>query len=180
MYSKITLLFVLATFFAVNETKAQWAIGATYENKQISSDLSTSGFGLRIERDLKLPVPLIFLRTRAHYSYFRDSNSFSLDGIQYDDVSNYDFGVAAIAGVNIALLSPYAGFGIGLEDYKIDGGDGQGSLSDEYYFQAMVGLGLNLLPVIQPFAELRYSGFNKREEITDSQQRLMFGVALRF
>lgn len=180
--SKIALILVLATFFAVNESQAQWSVGATYENKQNTNGLPSNGFGIQLERDMKLPLPLIFIRTRAHYSYFNDTNNPSFGGVQFDDVSSYDFGVSALAGADIALLSPYAGFGVGLEDYSWNGGDNQSyePNENEFYFQAMIGLGLNLLPIIQPFAELRHSGFSQREDITNSQRRLMFGVALRF
>lgn len=177
-YLKVSLLFIIIFAFALDESEAQWSIGATYENRQINP---TNGFGIQLERDMKLPMPLLFIRTRAHYSYFNDSNNPSLDGIVYDDIISYDFGVAAIAGANIAMLSPYAGFGIGLEDYKRNGGEsGYAPDENEWYFQAMAGLGLNLLPVLKPFIELRYSGFSEMEEISDSQQRLMIGVALRF
>ncbi|MEX2640498.1 MAG: hypothetical protein WD266_07410 [Balneolales bacterium] len=179
IFTKSTLLFVIALFIVVSESNAQWSIGATYENK---GEVPTNGFGLQLERDMKLPIPLIFIRTRAHASFFNETNNITSGNIQIDqEVSSYDFGVAAIAGANIALLSPYAGLGIGLEDYSINSdGDSFTPIENEVYYQAMVGLGLNLLPLIKPFVELRYSGFSNTDEISDSQQRLMFGVALRF
>ncbi|MEX1121712.1 MAG: outer membrane beta-barrel protein [Balneolales bacterium] len=181
---KVLLVFVIATFCVVSESQAQLSIGATYENKQNASTngMASNGFGIQLERDMSFPIPLIFLRTRAHYSYFTDSNRPSLEGVQFDQVSSYDFGVGAILGANIALFSPYAGFGVGLEDYSRSGGDIENYTpnENEFYYQVMGGVGLNVLPIIQPFIELRYSGFNNRDEIADSQKRLMFGVALRF
>ena len=177
---KIAFLLVLATLFAVNKSHAQWSVGATYENK---NEMPRSGFGLQIERDLRLPLPMLFIRTRAHYSYFNENNSVTLDGITLDrKVSSYDFGAGALAGLNIGLFSPYAGMGIGLENYSMtgEGNDDVIPTGNEVYYQAMLGLGLNALPLIKPFVELRYTGFSHTREITDSEQRIVLGVALRF
>ena len=180
------ILFTLALVFATQNTaSAQYSLGVSYENR---SEDPTNGFGFQLESSL-FPLPLIDLRLRGHFSYFSEDNEITRDGISYDaEVESYDFGVAGIGSLSLGLIDPYVGVGLGSESWSASGpaeGD-LGPIMDiddsSFYYYGVGGLSFSLLPAIEPYVELRYSGFSDfdREEIFDSDRRFLVGVALRF
>jgi len=187
MFKSITKYATVLLFALVlaKPAAAQWGIGASYE---IREESPKNGFGLRLERDIKLPVPLVFLGTRAHFSYFSDENSVTGNGVTYSrDIKNYDFGLAAYGGVSLGLLKPYVGLGLGSETYDVNYKDAQTLYTEgsdsKLFYNAFVGAALSPIPMLDPFIEYRFSdvGSNfKYSNINKSNGRLIFGVTLRF
>jgi len=164
---------------------AQWSIGASYE---IRNEKPKNGFGVRLERDILQKIPVVNLGLRAHFSYFSDKNSFSRNGTTYDsEIKNYDYGLAAIGGVSVGLISPYVGLGLGSNNAKFDVKNaslpGEGSDSN-LYWNGFVGAKVSPIPVIKPFVEYRIQStkeFNKLDQnVNTSNGRLMFGISLAF
>lgn len=174
------LLFSTSTF-------AQLEIGASYELRE---EEPQHGFGLRIQKGFLEQLPLIDLGLRAHFSYFSAENSASEAGITYSrDLTNYDFGLAFIGGVNVGLMQPYIGLGLGSETVDIKPEDiGGVNISEEdrnesnIYWNAIVGAKVTVIPLIKPFIEYRYSNnsLSDPEVAKLSTGRIMFGVALSF
>ena len=94
------------------QSMAQWSIGASYEMRNEDPE---NGFGLRIERDILQPIPIIDIGLRAHFSYFTDENDFSTGNgpTISSELTYYDYGLAATGGVSLGLFKPYVGLGIG-------------------------------------------------------------------
>jgi opacity protein-like surface antigen len=174
---------VLALFIplTIAETaKAQWSIGASYE---VRNEDPTNGFGVRVERGILGIVPVVDFGMRAHFSYFNESNSASFDNISIDgDITSYDYGLAVLAGINIALVKPYVGLGIGSENFEFDAESGQNSFDESnFYWNGFGGVELNLIPVIKPFLEYRITQLTGTEDVNfDNVGRIAVGVSLRF
>lgn len=168
---------------------AQYEIGASYE---IRDETPENGFGLRIERGILDGVPLVNLGVRAHFSYFSDENNVDPENATFsysEDLSVYDFGIAATGGVSIGLMEPYVGLGLGSEttDLNIKDFEGVGSEPEEgeesnIYWNTYIGAKVTVIPVLKPFVEYRYSNKELSEpDLADSQNgRIIFGVSLSF
>jgi opacity protein-like surface antigen len=212
-FSFLTLLTVgLFCLTTIESAQAQWAIGASYEVKtDAENGEPKSGFGARIDRVIGLPLPLLDLRLRGHFSYFSDENTLSYDisggnfsgsGSFSKEVKNYDFGAQLIAQLNF-IVSPYAGVGIGSENYQATltdfnsvSGDDPSTLdpdkdSNSMYWTGTAGLSTNAIPVIKPFVEYRFkdafepsdlAGANKEfvQGLKGKQSRVIFGILLQF
>lgn len=183
----IAILFSFVLVFTTqNVASAQHSLGVSYENR---GEDPTNGFGFQLESSL-FSLPLIDLRLRGHFSYFSEDNEITREGLTYDEeIEAYDFGVAGIGSVSLGLIDPYVGVGLGSESWsasrdEVTGIEGPDLDIDDssFYYYGVGGLSFSLLPAIEPYIELRYSGFSDfdREEIFDSDRRLLLGVAFRF
>ncbi|MDX1639244.1 MAG: outer membrane beta-barrel protein [Balneolaceae bacterium] len=185
---------MLAVSIVPQEAEAQWGIGASYE---IRDEVPENGFGVRIERGILNKLPVVKLGLRAHFSNFSEENNVTTSGnVSYtQEISDYDFGVTALGGVNIGLVKPYVGLGLGSNTINIDRSDlPSGSpLSQEddesnIYWNALVGAEVSAIPLLKPFVEYRYTDVGgdffddvQSQSVPSSQNgRIVFGVLLRF
>ncbi|MEX0720923.1 MAG: porin family protein [Balneolaceae bacterium] len=167
---------------------AQIEIGASFE---LRNEDPESGFGLRIQKGFFEILPMVDVGLRAHFSYFREENQVDdSGGFSYsEDLTNYDFGIAAYGGVSLGLMEPYIGLGLGSEttdinvDYPLGAGPGpeEGEESN-IYWNTFVGAKVTIIPLVKPFVEYRYSNKELGEPtLADAQNgRIMFGVNLSF
>ncbi len=186
MRRTVTIITLLIVVFSTSAF-AQLEIGASYE---LRDESPKNGFGLRVQKGFLDKLPLVNLGLRAHFSYFSEENSASESGVTYSrDLTNYDFGLALIGGVNVGLMQPYIGLGLGSETVDIKPQDLEGvTISEEdqnesnIYWNAIVGAKVTVIPLIKPFIEYRYSNNSLSEpEVADlSTGRIMFGVSLSF
>jgi opacity protein-like surface antigen len=213
---KLSILSVLVigvfALTTVQKAQAQMAIGASYEMKtDVAEGEPETGFGARIDKVLGLPLPLMDLRIRGHFSYFSDQNKLNYDinddgfsgsGTYSKEIENYDFGAQLIAQVNF-LVSPYAGIGVGSENYQATVSDLQASSGDDpsqldpdndnnsFYWTGTAGLSTNAIPVIKPFVEYRFKNAFEPSDLASTdkefvkglqgqQSRVIFGILLQF
>ena len=175
----------LLLFSATPQTAtAQWSIGASYE---IRNEDPQNGFGARIERDILQKLPIVNLGIRAHFSYFSEDNYVGRNNVTYGEITNYDYGLAAVGGVTVGPISPYVGLGLGASTLDIQGSDAQNPGADDssVYWNGFIGSEVSLLPFIKPFVEYRLQDVsNYKDEISNiskqSDGRLIFGVSLQF
>ncbi len=190
-----TLSFVLLTIlvagFTYQQAEAQFSIGASYE---VRSNNPTNGFGIRIENDLPLKLPLVAIGVRAQFSNFSEKNKItgtvSNPGVTYDQkLNHYNIGLMALAKVKLGLLSPYVGLGIGTNrlDVKNSGiGQLEGPKNKtKIYYEGALGAEATLLPFLHPFIEYRLQKNNIKGvvngyEAKDSNGIWAFGVSLQF
>ena len=175
-------------------TVAQLEIGASYE---LRNEDPQNGFGLRIQKGILGSLPIVNLGIRIHGSYFSEENSLELEANNQSysysrDLTNYDVGVAAIAGVSVGLLEPYVGLGLGTQNYErvIENYDGPDSVApgagddNSLYWNMLAGAKVTVIPLIKPFVEYRYSDTSLSEpeldDINRQTGRIMFGVSLSF
>ncbi len=181
----VTLFFVGG--FMISTAAAQFGIGATYE---VRSKDPQNGFGLRIENMAKLPIPLLSLGFRAHFSYFSSQNKITSNGnISYEtnNINDYDLGLDAIGEVKLGLVNPYIGLGIGSRTYKVDY-KAVANLSNEkqssIFYNGTIGVQLGIIPVLKPFIEYRVTKSNLKDfkgaTPSNTNGRYIFGVLLQF
>lgn len=165
---------------------AQWSIGASYEIRQ---EDPTNGFGVRLERQILKPIPIVDLGLRAHFSYFSEENNISSNGATYSQkLENYDFGLAAIGGVSVGLVKPYVGLGLGsttfdlsTEDFPDSGPQQEPDDSEsKVFWNALVGAEVKPIPLLTPFVEYRFQQVDEPEFAPGSTGRLIFGLSLSF
>lgn len=184
---------ILLLPLAITENaQAQWELGASYE---IRDEDPTKGFGLRIERDILSATPVVNLGLRAHFSYFSENNDVTIgsgeSSLSYDrEFESYDFGLAATGGVNVGLVTPYVGLGIGWDNSKIEmsedlsgtGFEGPDSFDEtDFYWNGFIGAKISIIPVVNPFIEYRFTKITDRDDIDlDNVSRLALGISLRF
>ncbi|HKK46636.1 MAG TPA: outer membrane beta-barrel protein [Balneolaceae bacterium] len=187
-FKKITFpIFFIVLLVCATPQKmlAQWSIGGSYE---IRNEKPKNGFGVRLERDILQKLPIINLGLRAHFSYFSENNKLDTNGATYDtEIKNYDYGLAAVGGVSVGLISPYVGLGLGSEnaDFNVKNASLPGEGSDNnLYWNGFVGAKVSPIPVIKPFVEYRISSTKKFKDLNNSVNtsdgRLIFGVSLAF
>lgn len=164
------------------QSAAQWSIGASYETRDEEPE---NGFGLRIERDILKPIPIIDIGLRAHFSFFNEDNEFN-QGTQNisGELTYYDYGLAATGGLSLGLLKPYVGLGIGKNDVEFKGDDGSSDFSDtSFFWNSFVGAEVTAIPKLHPFVEYRFEEVDEPEnsEVSfDSDGRLIIGLSLSF
>ena len=164
---------------------AQFEIGASYELRDENPE---NGFGIRIQKGLFESLPVVNLGVRLHASYFSDENNLSRNGVSYSqDLTNYDVGIAAYGGVGLGLLEPYAGVGLGTENFEsvIDNYSGSEELTGEesgLYWNTFVGAKVTIIPMLKPFVEYRYSDKElSSPKLQDAQSgRIAFGILISF
>ncbi len=173
------VLFVFL-FIPAENAEAQWGIGASYEMRDYEP---TSGFGLRIQRDILGGLPILNVGLRAHFSYFSEEiESYRNVGIPAE-LESYDFGMAALGGINVGLLKPYVGAGLGSESFEFAGvGTEQQNFEDNsLYWNLFVGAELSPIPVLKPFIEYRLTRFFDDDESDYNHNgRLAVGISLVF
>lgn len=180
---KAAVFFLLALFFLAGEAQAQWSLSGTFENRQADP---SSGFGVQIERSFGLPIPVLDLKTRGHFSFFNEEVDEFRDFDTSMELQSYDYGGGLFAEAGMGLFAPYAGIGLGLENIRPQDQESFEELDDEnsvyYYFAG--GVGLSLIPSIRPFAEYRFStydGFGElSDELDEQQARFLAGIQIRF
>ena len=176
---------------------AQFEVGVSYELREESPQ---NGFGLKIERGLLPNIPLVNIGTRIHFSHFSEDNNLTQSGITFsEEVINYDLGIALVAGINVGIIEPYAGLGIGSEEINITT-DLISGLMDQsnpmllsilsqktennLYWNALVGAKISVLPVLRPFIEYRYTdtrlGKPRLEQFSPQVGRVIVGIAIKF
>ena len=182
-----------------SQSNAQFAIGGGYE---LRDEEPKTGYMVMIENGFLKRFPMISLKTRLHLSVFADEisvrdqdvlNQLELSETQQllSQVDSYDFGLAVLMGVNLGIVKPYAGLGLGNESYKIDysippsltvPSNFKQSLSDNgFYGNVFIGTEISPIPILKPFVEYRFSTFLTQEEINYSQNgRISLGLKLQF
>jgi opacity protein-like surface antigen len=203
MFRKLSALFfgILFVFATVSTTQAQFGIGGSYE---IRNQDPETGFGLRVEKGISLPIPLLKLGVRASVSHFSKQNQLTLSrqnqDINYDrEIRAIDYGASILGKVQLGFVKPYIGVGIGgtRKSFEINVDESVTAIQSEeqdknnFTYHGLIGGEFSLIPLINPFVEYRindYSGSmnmednqNQLEEsIEESNGRLIFGVMLRF
>ena len=180
----LTGLFLIMVFIT-DTASAQWGIGASYE---IRNESPNNGFGVRVEKGIFSSVPLLDFQVRGHFSTFSEENSVTREGIAFDrEFDVYDFGAALVAGVNLGVVKPYAGAGLGSERYRFDSINNSSSSLEvnvsesNYYWNGFGGAEVTLLPFLKPFIEFRYSKLFEPDDLDfDQVSRLAIGVNFRF
>lgn len=149
------ILFAL-TIFPVKDAEAQWSIGASYE---VRDDDPTNGFGVRLERSILQRLPIIDLSLRAHFSLFNETIEGVGDAqVVTQELQAYDFGLAALAGLNVGLVKPYAGLGLGSESFEITRPTVNESFDESsLYWNLLAGAELSILGPLRPFIEYRFT-----------------------
>ncbi|MEX0648438.1 MAG: outer membrane beta-barrel protein [Balneolaceae bacterium] len=188
--TSVTFLFILPLFFAVHaqydrsdryyDDERLWGLGVSYE---IRSENPTTGLGIRFERDMVPPESVFKLGMRAHFSYFNESTSVTEDEVTLDrDFESYDFGLALLAGVEVALAKPYIGIGVGTENFSLDSENPDDNFDENNFFwNAFGGLELAILPSLRPFLEYRITRFTGTDELDfDDVNRVAVGLTFRF
>lgn len=174
---------------AVPQTSsAQWSLGASYE---IRNEEPKNGFGVRLERELLEKAPLVNLGLRGHFSYFNEENYVGRNSVEYGEITNYDYGLAAVGGVTVGPISPYVGLGLGASTFDATIEDaGNAQIDDEnpsdnvVYYNGFVGAKVSIIPALKPFVEYRLEDTadyqDELQNIRESNGRLIFGISLSF
>ncbi len=186
---KKTVLLLLIAFISTS-AYSQIEVGASFE---LRDEEPQSGFGVRIQSGFLDAVPIVNFGLRAHFSYFSETNTVDQNGnFTYDrTIENYDFGLAATAGINIGLLEPYVGAGLGSETVDLSAEDfsnsplpGQEPSEEEesnIYWNTFAGAKVTIIPLVKPFVEYRFSGRDLEiPDVNDRTGRIIFGVVLSF
>lgn len=176
---------LILTFFPAEKVEAQasWGIGASYE--MITDSDPSKGFGVHIERGIFSNLSIVDMRLRAHFSYFSEQiGSFGWLPVLTDQKVS-DFGLAVLGGVNLNLLKPYVGAGVGRENFKrVTSGSGRGISDDSMYLNLYAGAQMSRLPLVKPFIEYRFTRFFEDklfDHINRSHNsRISIGIMLEF
>ena len=188
LFTALFTICLILPFAFAEDAEAQWAIGASYE---IREETPQNGIGVRVERDILSAIPILDFSLRGHASFFNESTTVSRDGATVErDFESFDFGVAALAGVNVALLRPYVGLGLGMDSSSLNEEgttDPRGYDSDDLNWNAFIGSYIRL-PIVSPFIEYRFSrtfdrdidNFDSDDFSRDNISRFAIGVSLRF
>lgn len=172
-------LSALLVLFATADVMAQWGVGASFERR---SDRPTNGFGFQLEYDVLDRIPMVSVRTRLHASYFSEEASISLGGLTATTgkVEAFDFGGAVLGGVKFGLFMPYAGVGVGAENWRFDD-DGDGL---DNFLYGVAGVAITPIPFLKPYIEYRVSSYNDvsaaKKEIGEGRGRFHLGITLQF
>lgn len=176
-------LFIVATCFVLPmQAMAQWSLGVSYEMRDAEPE---NGYGIRIERDILKPLPIVDIGLRAHFSFFNDDNEFTRDNQTISgELQYYDYGLAATGGVSLGIIKPYVGLGIGKDDIEFKGDDEAEDFSDtSFYWNGFAGAELSIIPKLHPFVEYRFQSADDPEDIDyyeTSDGRLILGLSLSF
>jgi hypothetical protein len=171
----ITFVSVIGLLFATQQAQAQFTLGAAYE---IRDEAPENGFGLRLEKGIFPELPLIDLGMRAHFSFFNETSEVTFDDVVVStEVDAYDYGVALLGGVDIGIVRPYVGIGVGSERFDAE----PQFTENNFYWNGFGGAEISLLPLFNPFIEYRIKNISGSDDIGyDSVSRLAIGVNLRF
>lgn len=180
----------LLVFFAISSSAyAQMELGASFE---LRDEEPQSGFGVRIQTPILNSLPLVRIGLRAHFSYFSETNQITNGTFTYDrSVENYDFGLAATAGITLGLLQPYVGAGLGSETVDLSaedfsntpppGSEPNEAKESNIYWNTFIGSKVTVIPLVKPFVEYRFSTRDlEMPDFEDKSGRIIFGVVLSF
>lgn len=178
----ITILALSLLILVPAETSEakKWGIGVSYETRDADPG---RGFGVRLERSILSSLPLVNVDLRAHFSYFSEDVDSYRDIQAPAELDVYDFGLSAIGGINLGLLSPYVGAGLGSESFSAVQTGVQDRNVDEnsFYWNFYGGVAFPLLRVIKPFAEYRFTRLMGSDEFDYSHNsRIAIGVTFNF
>ncbi len=175
------ILFAI-TIFPDKDAEAQWSIGASYE---IRDDDPTNGFGVRLERGILQRLSIIDLSLRAHFSLFNETIEGVGDAqVITQELQSYDFGLAALGGFNVGLVKPYAGLGLGSENFEIIRPSVNESFDESSLnWNLFVGAELSFLGALRPFIEYRYTRLFDDDLFGDDfdyrqNDRLVIGISI--
>ena len=175
--------FALTFSMMPEKASAQWSLGASYE---IRDEEPQNGFGVRLERDILNKIPVVNLKLRGHFSYFSEDNYVGENQASYGKIENYDYGLAAVGGISLGLLSPYVGTGLGSTTTELQNPEGafqEGSESNVFW-NGFVGAEVSPIPTLKPFVEYRFQSAESFDElqysVSTSNGRLIFGISLSF
>lgn len=175
------LAIVVSLGFLSETATAQWSIGGSYE---IRNEDPQNGFGVRLERDLLQPAPIVDLGLRAHFSHFSEDNYVGSNNITYGDINQYDYGLAAVGGISVGLVAPYVGLGLGSSTMELEDDGSEIGSESSLYWNGFVGAKVSPIPYIKPFVEYRLQSTEEYEDFTEdmdtSDGRLIFGVYVTF
>lgn len=176
------ILLLAACLMVPSQAMAQWSLGVSYEQREEAPE---NGYGVRIERDILKPIPIIDIGLRAHFSFFNEDNEFTQDNQSFSgEFTYYDYGLAATAGIGLGLFKPYVGLGVGKDDIEFKGDDGSEDFSDtSFYWNGFAGAELTIIPKLHPFVEYRFQQADHPDDIAvdfESDGRLILGVSLQF
>ena len=186
---KFTKSILVITVFALSMgvlpqmSYGQTSIGASYE---IRDEDPQNGFGVRLEREILNKIPVVNFKLRGHFSYFSEDNYVGENQATYGQIENYDYGLAAVGGISLGLLSPYVGTGLGSTTTDLQNPEGafeEGSESSVFW-NGFVGAEVSPVPALKPFVEYRFQSAESFDElensVSTSNGRLIFGVSLSF
>jgi opacity protein-like surface antigen len=170
-----------------NSAFSQIGLGVTYE---IRDEKPTNGFGVHAQIAL-LNLPLVSLSARAHYSSYSEDNSLTISDVRYNqEIKSSEFGATALVSVGIGLLAPYAGLGIGWQNFSVESALSE-QIADEFNITAdneenaakyfgVIGAAVSPIPLLRPFIEYRYAGITKDNLGPSSHGTWVFGLQIRF
>lgn len=174
------LVLISACLMVPHQAAAQWSFGASYEMREEAPE---NGFGVRIEREIFRPIPIIDIGLRAHFSYFNEENEFSVGGdgpTATREIEYFDYGLAATGGVSLGILKPYVGLGIGSNTFDVEDGDSESN----FFWNTFIGAQLTPIPRLKPFIEYRLQPTDEFEDVGEdfdsSDGRLIIGLSLSF
>lgn len=180
-------LFFALTCFAPPQVQAQWSIGASYEIRQESPE---KGFGGRIGYALLGNQSMLDLRLRGHLSYFSEEYQNYRDFDVPAELTNYDFGLMAVGGVSLGMLTPYVGLGLGANTFKLQGDDlpdnspfDETESNSKISWTGLAGAEVSVLPFLHPFVEYRFEPADRPgfADFGDSDSgRIVLGLSLSF
>ncbi len=182
---KITAGVVLLLLtLGLSEAYAQWGLGVSYERR---NDTPENGFGIQLEKDFLQRLPIVFVRSRLHFSYFSEDASYDIGAgsITTGSVEAYDFGGAVMGGAGLGLFAPYIGLGIGADNWEYSTSTTGGSRSNNtHYYYGIAGVSITPVPFIKPYLEYRLTSYDSvsdaRKEIGEGKGRFHIGVTIRF
>ncbi len=184
LMKKLLLLTLIGLATFPETALAQWGVGASFERRD---QAPANGYGIQFERDV-FRIPVIFLRTRIHASYFKDTEYepqfLPIFSPEPSTIEAYDFGGTVLAGLRFGLFNPYAGVGAGAEqwDFRPDGAASQ--QNNTAYFYGLLGVSISALPILEPYMEYRFSNFqdvdSAAQKFREAKGRFHIGVTLRF
>ena len=191
MFRKLStfLLGVLIFFGTFTTAQAQFGIGGSYE---IRNQTPETGFGVRIEKGIGLPIPLVKLGVRASASHFSKDNQITRDNgvsFEYDrSVTSIDYGVTLLGKVQLGFVKPYVGVGVGgtrsnmeidnIRDIQDtdpnlpDAGDLDDIEKSEFTYHGIIGGEFSLIPLLNPFIEYRVNNYSPSLNIESSQDQI--------
>lgn len=195
-----TFLLSIGFLFITTTAHAQWALGGSY---QVRDAEPKKGFGVRLERDIGLGLPIINLGVRGHFNWFNETNQLNVQGENQSievgqDMESYDYGLTALVRLPLGIAIPYVGLGAGSNTTNINFGDEinnlenpnvnlEGDSESSFAYYGILGGEVPLLGSIRPFIEYRFSSYEGdisvsgiRDNIEASNGRTVFGVVLRF
>lgn len=185
MLRKLTFTLILLSISSA--AFAQLELGASFE---LRDEEPESGFGFRIQTSMLEAIPIVDIGLRAHFSYFSATNQVSRTTFTYDrSVENYDFGLAATAGITLGLLQPYVGAGLGSETVDLSaedfsntpppGSEPNQAKESNIYWNTFIGSKVTVIPLVKPFVEYRFSTRDlEMPDFDDKSGRIIFGVVL--